>query len=284
MPVRFFGQYLLENGVVDADKLLAGIAYQEKTNLRFGEMAVQIGLLEPDDITAILNAQKGGDVKVGEAAIRLGLLSNEQVEQVLRAQQNSHVLIGEALVATGAISREVLERELAAFLREQEQFKVTSFVPEEFDPSGIGRPAVDLVVKFLLRLARVQVKIIDSRVGRLEDPLFPVFVARVGFGGDVSGELALRAHTKMCARVAQGILGDLEPEDDAEILDATCEFLNVVCGNLCASVARNGRRLDVLAPRKGPMQLPPRPDEHMLVTTLAGPQGQLELIILTRPS
>jgi CheY-specific phosphatase CheX len=281
MPVRFFGQYLLENGAIDGAQLLAGIAHQEKTNLRFGEVAVQLGLLEEDDVSSLLNEQKAHDLKLGEAAVKLGLLTQEQVGQVLRAQQNSHVLIGEALVATGALTREKLDAHLGAFLKEQEQFRITAWVPEEFDPTGIGRPAVDLVVKFLLRLAQLKLKVIDSRVGKLDDPLYPVHTARVGFGGDVAGELAIRAHTKMCARVARGILGELEPADEAEILDATAEFLNVVCGNLCATMARSGKKLDVLAPRKGPIPVA-GPGEHMLITTLTGPQGQLELIVLTR--
>ena len=281
MAVRFFGQYLLENGVIDAKQLLAALSHQEKTNLKFGDTAISLGLLTQEQLASIFALQRAKDLKTGEAAIQLGFLTEGQVDQVLRAQKNSHVMIGEALVSTGALSKDSLERHLAAFKLDQEPYKVAEGIPENKDPSGVGRPAVDLGMKFLLRLANFSMKLVTVKTGALEEPTLPTYTARVGFTGDTDGEIGLRASTSICARIASAMLGEpVSPDNAAVVLDATSEFLNVVGGNLAAAVARQGKKLELAAPRHGEMPAPVG-QQHMLIARLGAPEGEIELIVLT---
>lgn len=281
MAVRFFGQYLLENGVIDAKQLLAAISYQEKTNLKFGDTAISLGLLSQEQLASIFALQRTKDLKTGEAAIELGFLKEEQIDQVLRAQKNSHVMIGQALVSTGALGKEQLERHLSAFKIDQEPYRVSEGIAEGMDPSGIGRPAADLALKFLLRLANFNMKLAAVSVGALEEPTLPTYTARVGFTGDTEGEIALRASTSICARIASSMLGEpVSPDNAPVILDATSEFLNVVGGNLSAAVARTGKKLELAAPRHG--ELPaPAGSQHMLTAKLGAPEGEIDFVIVT---
>ncbi len=281
MAVRFFGQYLLENGVIDAKQLLAAISHQEKTNLKFGDMAIQLGLIDEDKLAQIFALQRTEDLRTGEAAIKLGYLTQEQVDQVLRAQQNNHIMIGEALVQTGAMDRTLLDRQLAAFKLEQDQFKTSDTVPASQDPSGIARPAVDLAMKFLLRLANFSMKLTDTRVGELNEAPIPTYTARVGFTGDVKGEIALRAGQSICARIASAMLGEpVAPDNAATVLDATSEFLNVVGGNLSAASARIGKKIELAAPKNGELP-PPAKGQHMLIATLGAPEGEVDFVVVT---
>lgn len=281
MAVRFFGQYLLENGVIDARQLLAAISHQEKTNLKFGDMAIQLGLLDEDKLAKIFALQRSEDLRTGEAAIKLGFLTHEQVDQVLRAQQNGHIMIGEALIQTGALDRVVLDRHLAAFKLEQDQFKTTDGVPAAQDPTGVGRPAVDLTMKFLLRLANFSMKLVETKVGALDDLQIPSYTARVGFTGDVKGEIALRASQSLCARIASAMLGEpVAPDNAPTVLDATSEFLNVVGGNLSAAVARSGKKVELAAPKSGELP-PPSSGQHMLVAKFGAPEGEIDFIVVT---
>lgn len=281
MAVRFFGQYLLENGVIDARQLLAAIAYQEKTNLKFGDMAISLGLLTQDQLAAIFALQRSKDLRSGEAAITLGYLRQEQVDQVLRAQQNSHVMLGEALVATGGLNRDQLAKHLALFKQDQDAYKVTEEIPFEVDPSGVGRPAVDLARKFLLRLSNISTKLVSAKAEALPAAKGKVCTARVGFTGDVMGEIALRGPMEMCARIASAMLGEpVAPDAEEAILDATSEFLNVVGGNLAAAAARIGKKIELATPMRGE---PPAPsaERHVLVATLGAPDGELEFVVVT---
>ena len=281
MAVRFFGQYLLENGVIDAKQLLAAISYQEKTNLKFGDTAISLGLLTQEQLASIFALQRTKDLRTGEAALELGFLSQDQIDQVLRAQKNSHVMIGEALVSTGALEKDQLERHLAAFKIDQEPYRVAEGIPEANDPTGVGRPAVDLALKFLLRLANFNMKLIGVRVGALEEPTLPTYTARVAFTGDTEGEIALRASTSICARIASAMLGEpVSPENTSTVLDATSEFLNVVGGNLSAAVARAGKKLELAAPRHGELPAPVG-SQHMLVAKFGAPEGEVDFVVVT---
>lgn len=280
MAVRFFGQYLLENGVIDAKQLLAAISYQEKTNLKFGDSAISLGLLTQEQLASIFALQRTKDLKTGEAAVELGFLSQDQVDQVLRAQKNSHVMIGEALVSTGALGKEQLERHLAAFKIDQEPYRVVEGIPESKDPTGIGRPAVDLALKFLLRLANFNMKLVNVKNGALDEPTLATYTARVGFTGDTEGEIALRASTSICARIASSMLGEpISPDDTATVLDATSEFLNVVGGNLSAAVARAGKKLELTAPKNG--ELPaPSAKQTQLIARFGAPEGEIDFVVV----
>jgi hypothetical protein len=281
MAVRFFGQYLLENGVIDAKQLLAAISYQEKTNLKFGDTAISLGLLTQEQLASIFALQRTKDLKTGEACIELGYLKEEQIDQVLRAQKNSHVMIGEALVSTGALGKEQLERHLAAFKIDQEPYRVSDGIDEKKDPSGVARPATDLALKFLLRLANFNMKLVGVEIGALPDPALPTYTARVAFTGDTEGEIALRASTSICARIASSMLGEpVSPENAPVVLDATSEFLNVVGGNLSAAVARLGKKLELAAPRHGELGAP-KGSQHMVVAKLGAPEGEIEFIVIT---
>ncbi len=281
MAVRFFGQFLLENGVIDAKQLLAAISFQEKTNLKFGDTAINLGLLDEERLGKVFALQRAEDLKTGEAALKLGFLTQAQIDQVLRAQQNGHVMIGEALVQTSALTRENLEKQLVAFKADQEPYRSADAVPAHLDPSGLGRPAVDLAMKFLLRLANFSMKLVETRVGPLAPASLPGYTARVGFPGDVKGEIAMRANASISARIASAMLGEPVPPDAAAtVLDATSEFLNVVGGNLSAAAARMGKKVELAAPKTGELSAPSA-GQHMLVARLAAPEGEIEFVIVT---
>jgi len=283
MAVRFFGQFLLENRVIDARQLLAAIAHQEKHNLKFGDTAIQLGFLDRAKLEQVFAKQRKEDIKSGEAAVKLGFMTAEQVEQVLRAQKNSHVMIGEALVKTGALSAQELEKQVARFKEDQEPFQASVAVPEKSDPTGLGGPAVDLTGKFLLRLANINAKLSEITTGDPPGPIGRTLTGRIGFTGSVQGELALRASEPICARIAGSMLGEpVAPEKRELVVDAVCEFLNLVGGNLSAAIARaSGRRLELGAPKAGEL---PRAGkgEHLLASRFNTPDGPVDFVVLAK--
>ena len=282
MPVRFFGQFLLERGAVRADELLSAIEHQGRMNLKFGEMAVALELLTERHVDAVLSLQRTEDMRAGEAAMRLGYLTEAQVGLILRAQKNSHVYLGEALVATGALSQDELEIQLVAFAEDQEPHLMATGVPRELDLRGLGRPAIDLAVTFLHRLANIKVKLLGCQVGAENGPRPDTYSSSLVFSGDISGEVAVRAAAPICADIATALVGQaVSPRDRLTIQDALGEFLNVVCGNLSATVARQGTRLELASPAAA--FLPSRVgQDHVLRAALGLPEGEIEFAVLTR--
>ena len=89
MAVKFFGQFLVEKGVVTREVLLQAIELQESVNLSFGATAMAMGLLTEADIEKVHNAQRCEDLRFGDMAVKLELLTADQMQQVLTRQRTA---------------------------------------------------------------------------------------------------------------------------------------------------------------------------------------------------
>jgi CheY-specific phosphatase CheX len=187
-------------------------------------------------------------------------------------------MIGKALVETGALTDAQLSEQLQAFKKDQEAYQLYSGLPQQKDSTGLAAPAIDLAVKLLMRLANLQVKLLDVRYSLAKTGGGTTYTARVAFTGDHEGEIALRASDRVCAQIASAMLDEpVTPDAKSMILDATCEFLNVVGGNLAAIGARQGKKVELSTPRSGDV---PTDGREVVVARLGTPDGDIEFIIV----
>ena len=280
MSVRFFGQFLLEMGVIGPEQLLAALAHQAGQNLKLRRHRDRPGAAHAGAGGGDPGAAAHPRSLSGEAASKLGALTAAQVEQVLRSQRNSHVMVGEALVATGALDRPALGAQLEAFHADQANYRVTAAIPRELDPSGLGSGALDLTVKLLERLGGIPIRRVLARAGPLAPPRGVTTAARVPFTGDANGFVALRAEPRTAAALAGALLGQPVPESDTPTLtDALSELLNMVAGNVAAQAAQKGRRLELGAPVHGE---PPQPaaGQRAITAELGAPGHELFFVLV----
>ena len=249
MPVKFFGQFMVEKGAITRMALLQAIDLQEKTNLKFGEMVIEMGLMGKEDIARVHLAQRSEDLHFGDMAVKMGFITEDQVQQVLTRQRNSHLYIGEALVKVGAISEQSLEKYLADFKQDQagyisEKIEIPADVPHQ----PIWEMVADLTYKMLTRVVGITFRpgpctIIDKMPAR------PI-IAEMGFSGSVSARYLLSVSESTRNLVAKAILAEDSVENESiEILDDSVkEFVNIVCGNIAAKAAQLGHSIDITPP------------------------------------
>ena len=115
MTQMFFGQFLLDEEVIDADCLQKALEIAGKEHQRIGALAVEWGYLTEPQVEMIQLEQRNHDCRFGELAIELDLLNRSQIEQLLTVQRSRHKPIGEALVALGAINGSELDDLLDRF-------------------------------------------------------------------------------------------------------------------------------------------------------------------------
>lgn len=249
MAVKFFGQFLVEKGVVSREILLQAIELQESVNLSFGATAVAMGLLAEADIEKVHNAQRTEDLRFGDMAVKLGLLSGDQMMQVLARQKNTHLYIGEALVKVGGLSADDLPKHLEEFKADQAQYATDTVAI----PSGVAEPklwemVVDLSYKMLTRVALLNFR---PEPCFTADRLPPMGVyATMEFSGDVSGCYLMGVSAATQKKVAKEILKEESVEGEPkEVLDDTVmEFVNVVLGNVAAKAAQLGKAIEIAPP------------------------------------
>jgi hypothetical protein len=121
MAAKFFGQFLLERGVIDATQLLAALEAQRASNPVLGELAQAQGLLSAAQAQEINTRQRREDRRFGDIAQEMGLLSAAQVDVLLEQQKTRRKLFGEILVEQGTLDRATLDAELAAHQADRAQ-------------------------------------------------------------------------------------------------------------------------------------------------------------------
>lgn len=256
MAVKFFGQFLVEKGLITREQLLAALELQKATNLKFGEMALKMGLLTEEQIIRVHNAQHSDDQRFGDIAVRIGLLTEAQAQQVLVRQQDTYLYLGAALVQVRALDETALARHLEAFKLDQEPFVVEAVeIPPEIPHAKVWEAAADLTYKMLTRLANLPYR--KEQCALVQEVPANDIIARMELSGSLQATYLFSASQGVRAAIARTMLREEVDDSPDELLDdAVMEFVNVVCGNLAAKAAQLGQKIQ-LAP---PGVLPPGND------------------------
>lgn len=273
MAVMFFGQYLVENGIVSRDVLVRAIELQERTNLSFGDTAVAMGLLTTEDAERVNLAQRSEDMRIGDLCVKMGLLTSQQVEAILARQKETHLYIGEALVRVGGLTEDALATHLARFKESQSEYATrTSMIPVELPNHRLLEMIADLTGKMLTRVAHLTYHTEPCIVDGDFTPLNTV--VQIDVHGDVGLSYLFGCDHGFRTKIAKAILNSDDVEEEAEevLADTVMEFANVVCGNVVARAAQQGMSLDIMPPLLV-TDLPQRFNSRSVQITYRLPEG-----------
>jgi CheY-specific phosphatase CheX len=249
MAVKFFGQFLVEQGLVTNEALLNAIDLQDKNNLKLGEMAMSMGLVTPADIKRAHNAQMSIDMRLGDLLVEMGLLTLDQVSDVATRQKNTHLYIGEALVQIGALTNDGLQKHLDAFKADQAQYVSNGIeLPITSPNSNIWEMTADLTYKMITRVLGLRFRPGKCALATTVPPNF--MLAAMDLSGDVEARYLISVSEGLQKSIAKAILSessvDHEPTEVLE--DTVMEFVNVVCGNVAAKASQMGVIMNINPP------------------------------------
>jgi len=249
MAVKFFGQFLVEQGLVSREALISAIELQDQKNLKLGEMAVAMGYITQADIERAHNAQMSKDMKLGDLLVEMGFLTLIQLNDVITRQKNTHLYIGEALVQVGALTSENLQKHLADFKADQAQYVSDGIeLPANIANSKIWEMTADLTYKMITRVLDLQFRPGKCAIAETLAPNF--MMAAMDFSGDVEARYLISVSEGLQKTVAKAILREKSVDSEpAEVLeDTVMEFVNVVCGNVAAKASQMGVIMNINPP------------------------------------
>lgn len=232
---RFFGQFLLSQGIVTTQQVVEAVEYQNRNNSRLGEIATALSMVTAADADRINALQLEKDLFFGEAAIQLGLLSRAQLEEVLAAQQDGHIRLGQALVSLGHLSESALQAALSSFAgQEAERSDTLSSLPVPCDTDPVARALVDLAPKMLRRSWNLSTKRDAALPGLSSVVLSDVnAVAKISGAGPCTAVLvglpyaAAHRATKSAEAVNKASEGEAPRRRDM-----ACDFLNLLANHV----------------------------------------------------
>jgi len=249
MAVQFFGQFLMERGIVTGTALRDAIQLQEKNNIKLGETAVAMGLITLADIQRAHNAQLSKDMKLGDLLVEMGLLTLIQLDDIITRQKNNHLHIGEALVQLGVLTADALRQHLDAFKTDQARYISSGIeLPVISANSAIWEMTADLTFKMITRVLNLQFHAGTCTTPTVLSPNF--MMAAMDLSGDVTARYLISVSQELQKSIARAILGEASVDDEpAEVLeDTVMEFVNVVCGNVAAKASQTGVILNINPP------------------------------------
>ncbi len=249
MAVKFFGQFLIDQGEVDASHVREALDLMEDANPTLGEIAIAQGYMTQREAVKVSAAQRSEDLPFGDLAVKMGFLTSDQLVDVVQRQRSQRVPIGEALVRLGHIEGDRLGTLLDAYKTDQAPYDVAEpDLPDALANHRASKYFLELLPRFLMRVARMQAKLgeIDPFTAT---PDFAEVCVSVHVRGVRGLEVALVADNAFAEALAMAASG-LEPSDlDPEMIaDGVGEFLNVLGGNAVSAVTKEGQRVELGPP------------------------------------
>jgi len=231
MAAKFFGQFLLEKGVISAQQLLDALDAQRASNPTLGELAQQRGLLTAAQAKRVNERQRVEDRRFGDIAEDMGLLDSTQLGELLAAQKAQRKLFGEILVEQHTLDSARLETELAAHRQEQEDAARALGETVSAHPlSDLAASAINTSVRLFPRLFGSQCQPAQALDSAQALAAYPVgALVRIEADQPMAVGLACTADTAM--RLATAFLSIPQEKCDDELaLDALGEVVNVLMG------------------------------------------------------
>jgi len=275
MGVKFFGQFLLEQGVITSAQLLATTQLQDSRNKPLGSIAIEKGYLTAAQAADLNRRQQMTDRRFGELAAELGVMTEAQIEDLVATQLARRIRIGEALVELGYITEEKLTAQLAAFDQDQSAYEIARVqLPFGTPHEDFVRVCIDLTEKLLLRAGGLAGKRGITVANGAEGPPTALLTVRIPFTGAYVADYTVSASRDVAFTITRRMLGNQVTLSDDLAVDALKEFCNVVCGNICAKLSRSEKPVEIGPPDEGPGSI--RGARGILVP-MHVPDGRFEL-------
>lgn len=165
--MSFYGEFLVQQGIVRSDRLAEALRQQQQAHRRLGELAVERGLLSPAQVEQIHRCQRSGaegDRRFGELAVALGFVEPDSMDELQREQRRGWRRLGEVLVEMGALDPGAHESCLRDFLHLENarHRRIDASLAEAPQPQVVSA-AVDLARRWLPRFGLPEVRVLDVR-------------------------------------------------------------------------------------------------------------------------
>ncbi|TGY97000.1 chemotaxis protein CheX [Petralouisia muris] len=124
MHTQFFGNFLLNKGVVTPEQLIEALKVQSSTHKKFGTLAIHSGYMSASEVADVYITQTHYDKRFGELAVELGYLTPEQVDKLLTLQLPNYMLLGQILVDQKIVTHIELENLITEYKSEYEIYEL----------------------------------------------------------------------------------------------------------------------------------------------------------------
>jgi len=255
---QYFGQYLLNKGILTHIQLREVLRCEQLVKVKLGVLAVNAGLMTAAQVEEVHELQWVKDQKFGTLAVQQGYLTSEQVDGLLESQQEGHLTIMQTIMDKGYMPLVAVEKALVDFRKEYDiKGRVhdaegeNGMIKKLVDFSAAGDKA-DLLYNYVGLVRRNVVRFLNDTafifVPIAEDEQTPRWFATQQIIGDVPLSTGLLMDEAALLEIASRFYGEKLLAVDELTLDSVGEFLNVHNGIFCSLLFDAGFMADLQPP------------------------------------
>jgi CheY-specific phosphatase CheX len=255
---QYFGQYLLNKGILTSEKLSDVLAYERSVHVKLGVLAISAGMMNAAQVEEVHELQRIKDKRFGEIAIERGYLTFAQLEDLLQQQGSRQLSLSQAIIDREYMTLAGLEAALESYKRDNSLSKeqLDAIKTVDFDrlvrafldfseAGGLSEAYYDYVALILRSIMRFlnEVPVISRNIP-LEGKVQGWTVVQ-----DIIGEIdlatAIAAEDTALLEIARRYSQEDLKEIDELAKDSMAEFLNLANGIYCVNASDKGLELNL---------------------------------------
>lgn len=248
---QFFGNYLLNEGLVTTEQLTNAIQDVNRLHTRIGELAVRYGYLTPEQVEQIHILQTREDKRFGELVVEHWLMTGEEMSTLLDVQHNDYELLCKVLVDNHILSQEACDNAVEHFkqkyrledmdnLNLQQTTQINALINDFFDLTGLNDSKV--YIKYISLLFNNITRFIGNDFTPFKENLLKEAPADMYIiSQDVSGPFNARTAIAASEEALIGLASRYAEEDftefDEYVTASIQDFLNLHNGLFTVNAA-----------------------------------------------
>jgi hypothetical protein len=252
---QYFGNYLLNKGLLSAEQLYNALNLEQSVRTKLGVLAIDAGLMTAVQVEDVHQLQHTMDKKFGEIAISKGYLSVAQLEELLDSQKVKRLSLSQAIVDKGYLSLGQLETALENYKKENKlttrqldalhNADFDSIVRTFLDFSSAGANA-ELIYDYVALTLRNMVRFFgEEPVIDITGGQFNGWLASQQMTGNVTLHTGLAMNNDMLLEMAKRYSGENLTKLDDLATDSIAEFLNETNGIFTVNMSDRGTELNL---------------------------------------
>lgn len=257
---QYFGQYLLNKGILTPTQYYDVLRHEKSTRVKLGILAINAGFMTAAQVGKVHNLQRVQDKKFGELAVEQGYLSDAQVGQLLDSQSQGHLAMIQTIADKSYLTLNAIETALADFRAEYGRLDAALVSYNPIDEDAVIRSCIDLsqaggradyLYQYVNLLLRNILRFLNEAAVILPTSADGDKSAEWVASQTITGETAFSVNLCMNETVLLAIASRFNNEPlslaNELAIDSIGEFLNVHNGVFCGNLSENGIRSDLQA-------------------------------------
>lgn len=256
---QYFGQYLLNKGLIKPEQLADALEYQRSVRLKLGVIAINEGYMTAEQVEQTHNMQKKVDKRFGELAIEQGYINEDQLNAMLNTQKQGHLMLGQALIDRNYFTVEQLQAALDNYKSESgmsnRQFNVVmkddakeiERIFQDFGESMMSKTYSDYVTLLIKNIIRFVDDNPTIEINRLKSDLDAQWYVRQEIYGKINITTGIAMDAECFVKFAAKFAREEITEPDELAQASVGEFLNLHNGIFLVNMSNNGVELEMNA-------------------------------------